>query len=79
MKISRDKLNELMTLYLNDIKDYYNDESFILLAESSLPKVKTLLLESDKDIYTSLVEINKNTKGKSHEVMSDFITYIQNI
>lgn len=80
MKVSREKFSKLLELYLNDVNDYYDDKEFIQLAESNLPKMKMLLLESNNDdMYKSLQSINENLKGKDKEVLSDFIMYIDNI
>lgn len=82
MKVSREELNRLVELYLNDINDYggEEDKAFITLAESSLPNLKILLTESNSDdMYSSLKSLNESLTGKSKEVVTDFITYIDNI
>ena len=42
MKLSQEKLNEYIELYLNDLHDYGDDKSYIVLAESTLKSVKKL-------------------------------------
>ena len=74
MNISRDKLNEYITLYLNDMEDYGDDPEFGILAESMLTPLKTLLTET-KIKQVNLHEIASIIKNK--EVAQDFVSYLE--
>ena len=74
MNISRGKLNEYITLYLNDMEDYGDDPEFGILAESTLTPLKTLLTET-KIKQVNLHEIVSIIKNK--EVAEDFVSYLQ--
>jgi hypothetical protein len=45
MKLSQEKLNEYIELYLNDLSDYSDDSEYNLLAENTLKPVKKLIIE----------------------------------
>jgi len=74
MNISRDKLNEYITLYLNDMEDYGDDPEFGILAESMLTPLKNLITET-KISQVNIHEISSIIKNK--EVSQDFVSYIQ--
>ena len=74
MNISRGKLNEYITLYLNDMEDYGDEPEFGILAESTLTPLKTLLTET-KIKQVNLHEIVSIIKNK--EVAEDFVSYLQ--
>jgi len=74
MNISRDKLNEYITLYLNDMEDYGDDPEFGILAESTLTPLKNLITET-KISQVNIHEISSIIKNK--EVSQDFVSYIQ--
>ena len=74
MNISRDKLNEYITLYLNDVEDYGDDPKFGMLAESTLTPLKNLITET-KISQVNIHEISSIIKNK--EVGEDFISYLQ--
>ena len=78
MSISKDKLNEYIDLYLNDVADYGSNKDNII-AENTLKLVKYLILESKKDAMTTLLEmaVKSNIEGK--EVIDDFIIYLENL
>jgi hypothetical protein len=76
MNVSQDKLNEYITLYLNDLVDYSDDQSCIL-AESVLGSLKQLIVESKQDISVVLTEALINTTPEKKEVLEDFMLYIQ--
>jgi len=78
MSISKDKLNEYIDLYLNDVADYGSNKDNII-AENTLKPVKYLILESKKDAMTTLLEmaVKSNIEGK--EVIDDFIIYLENL
>jgi hypothetical protein len=74
MNISRGKLNEYITLYLNDMEDYGDDPEFGILAESTLTPLKTLLTE------TKIKQVNLHGIAsiiKNKEVAEDFVSYLQ--
>jgi hypothetical protein len=73
MKVSKNKLQEMITLYLNDIQDYGTQEEF-LLAESVLFPYKQLITENKKSTQELIQEMVNNTKNP--EIVSDFLTYI---
>ena len=50
MNVSQDKLNEYITLYLNDLVDYSDNNQSCILAESVLGSLKQLIVESKKDV-----------------------------
>jgi hypothetical protein len=74
MNISRDKLNEYITLYLNDMEDYGDDPEFGILAESMLIPLKNLITET-KISQVNIHEISSIIKNK--EVSQDFVSYLQ--
>lgn len=74
MNISKDKLQEMLTLYLNDIQDYGTQEEFIL-AESVLSPYKQLLTENKQSVIKLVQEMTNNTKNQS--IISDFFTYVK--
>lgn len=76
MNISQDKLNEYITLYLNDINDY-GDKSELILAENALSPVKNLLLESKQDVSSILKEALSKATPLSKEVITDFLNYME--
>jgi len=75
MKISRNKLNNLIESYLNDVNDY-GDESDFLIAENVLNPIKQLITES-KNTIVNLNEMKAKSKDKA--IIEDLILYIQNI
>lgn len=76
MNVSQDKLNEYIELYLNDVEDY-GDEKTYILAESILETLKSLIVESKKDISSVLKEALINTTPEKREVIKDFMLYIE--
>jgi hypothetical protein len=44
MNVSQDKLNEYITLYLNDLADYGDEEQNYVLTESVLNSLKQLIV-----------------------------------
>lgn len=78
MKVSKNKLQEMLTLYLNDIQDYGTQEEF-LLAESTLLPYKQLLTENKKPINQLIQEMIDNSKHPDHssDVIFDFLTYMK--
>jgi uncharacterized protein YsxB (DUF464 family) len=76
MNVSQDKLNEYIELYLNDIEDY-SDEKTYILTESILTTLKSLIVESKKDMSLVLKETLINTTPEKREVIKDFMLYIE--
>ena len=60
MSVSQNKLNEYITLYLNDVEDYYGERDLVL-TESTLNSLKQLIVESKKDMSIVLKEALVNT------------------
>jgi hypothetical protein len=76
MKVSKDKLQEMITLYLNDIEDYGTSKEF-LLAESTLSPYKQLITENKKPV-NELIKEMISSSGDS-VVIADFLDYIREI
>jgi hypothetical protein len=79
MKYSKNKLNEYIELYLNDLEDYGSDEDNIVLAEIALKEFKVLLTESEQDIVLLLKEAKKDSRPAYRIVYKDFLKYLENI
>jgi len=77
MNVSQDKLNEYITLYLNDLADYGDDEQSFILAESTLGSLKQLIVESKQDMSAILKEALIKSTPEKKEVLEDFMLYIQ--
>ena len=76
MNVSQNKLNEYIELYLNDVEDY-SDEKTYILTESILTTLKSLIVESKKDMSLVLKEALINTTPEKREVIKDFMLYIE--
>jgi hypothetical protein len=78
MKVSKNKLQEIIILYLNDIQDYGTQEEFIL-AESALSPYKQLLTENKKPVNQLIQEMVNNSKHPDHssDIIFDFLTYMK--
>jgi hypothetical protein len=79
MKYSKNKLNEYIELYLNDLEDYGGDEDNVILAEIALKEFKMLLTESEQDIVSLLKEAKKDSRPAYRIVYKNFIEYLENI
>ncbi len=77
MNVSQDKLNEYITLYLNDVEDYYEGEKDLVLTESTLNSLKQLIVESKKDMSIVLKEALVNSTPERKVIIEDFMLYIQ--
>lgn len=78
MSVSKNtSLNEYITLYLNDMEDYDDNDKAFIIAESTLNGFKKLLTESKKDEYQLLNE--QAIKSEQKWVYQDLIKYINNI
>jgi len=80
MKLSQEKLNEYIELYLNDLHDYEDDENYIVLTENTLLPIKKLITEHNHDkidglvLLEDLAQVHKNKK-----IFEDLLKYIHNI
>ena len=62
MKVSKERLDELIKLYLNDCEDYGNTQELVE-AQSALLPVRMLLIENkDKEINFNLIRENIDSK-----------------
>jgi hypothetical protein len=77
MKFSKDKLNEYITLYLNDLSDY-GDDGEHELAESILNPFKSTIDESEEDVYGLLKETAKNSPEYKQTII-EFLEYLNEI
>jgi hypothetical protein len=80
MNTSQNKLQEYITLYLNDLEDY-GDQVDWLLAESALNPLKKLLVESldTSNLNTILYEAYQKASPVKQHIIKDFISYIKQI
>ena len=76
MSVSQNKLNEYITLYLNDVEDYYGEKDLVL-TESTLNSLKQLIVESKKDMSIVLKEALVNSTPERKIIIEDFMLYIQ--
>ena len=76
MSVSQNKLNEYITLYLNDVEDYYGERDLVL-TESTLNSLKQLIVESKKDMSIVLKEALVNSTPERKIIIEDFMLYIQ--
>ena len=75
MSVSQNKLNEYITLYLNDVEDYYGERDLVL-TESTLNSLKQLIVESKKDMSIVLKEALGNSTPERKVIIEDFMLYI---
>jgi hypothetical protein len=80
MNTSQSKLQEYITLYLNDLEDY-GESADLLLAESALNPLKKLLVESldTTDLNIILHEAYKKASPVKQHIIKDFISYVEQI
>lgn len=78
MNISQNKLQEVLTLYLNDIEDYGTPDELVL-AESALSPFKSLLTEGKKPTKELIEEVFSASEPKSQIVIADFLKYFNQI
>jgi hypothetical protein len=78
MNISENKLQEVLTLYLNDIEDYGTSDE-LMLAESALSPFKNLLTESKKPTKQLIQEIFTSSAPKNQIIITDFLKYFNQI
>jgi hypothetical protein len=78
MSVSQNKLNEYITLYLNDVEDYYGEKDLVL-TESTLNSLKQLIVESKKDMSIVLKEALINSTPERKVIIEDFMLYIQEV
>lgn len=75
MNLSKDKINEYIELYLNDLSDYGDDDEHGL-AESILNPFKTTLDESEGNTYDILKEASKQSP-EHKQIVVEFLEYLQ--
>jgi hypothetical protein len=76
MKVSKTKLQETLTLYLNDIEDYGTSDE-LMLAESVLSPYKQLLTENKQSPKQLIHEMINNSNNK--DVIKDFLIYLKEV
>ena len=80
MEVSKDKLNEYINLYLNDVEDYGDNRDYYLLSETVLNNLKKPLITENKINIKQLILENHNKNSiKQNDVLDDFLQYIENI
>jgi hypothetical protein len=80
MKISKDKLNEYIKLYLNDADDYGNGKESIIAEEVLKLLNNNILTEDEFDLMETISELSKKPGSKYHKiVLEDFAMYVENI
>ena len=77
MKLSQEKLNEYIELYLNDLSDYGDDSEYNLLAENTLKPLKKLITEHKHDKIDCMVLLEDLAKTHKNKIIfEDLINYI---
>jgi len=79
MNVSQDKLNEYISLYLNDLADYGDEDQNYTLTESVLGSLKQLIVESKQDTSTILKEALIKSTPEKRVILEDFMLYIQEV
>jgi len=80
MKLSQEKLNEYIELYLNDLSDYSDNSEYNLLAENTLKPVKKLITEHKHDKIDGIVLLEDLARThKNKIVFNDLLSYIEAI
>lgn len=78
MNILQNRLEEALTLYLNDIEDYGTSDE-LTLAESALSPFKSLLTENKKSSKELIEEVFNNSEPKNQNIIKDFLVYLNQI
>ena len=78
MELSANNLHKHIQLYLNDVEDYDSSEQSVL-AEGVLNPIKNLILESNTDPMTMLLEMRNVANNTDKAIIEDFILYLSNI
>jgi hypothetical protein len=78
MSISKNKLQEIITLYLNDIEDY-STPTELILAEAALSPFKNLLTEGKKSTKQLIQEVHDNATSETKPIIKDFLLYLNQI
>jgi len=78
MSILKNKLQETLTLYLNDIEDY-GTPTELILAESALSPFKQLLTENKKPTKELIQEVHDNAAPETKPIIKDFLLYLNQI
>jgi translation initiation factor 2B subunit (eIF-2B alpha/beta/delta family) len=75
MKLLKDKINEYIDLYLNDLSDY-GDDGEHEIAEAILNPFKTTIDESEGDTYNLLKEASKQSPEHKQAIV-EFLEYLK--
>lgn len=76
MKLSQNKINEYIDLYLSDMDDYEDNIQNYEIIEEVLNSFKTTQLENNnEDAINSLIEVSNNSEHK--EIFKDLYEYIK--
>ena len=76
MKLSQDKINEYIDLYLSDMGDYEDDIQNYETIEEILNSFKTTQLENNSEnAMNTLIEASNNSEHK--EIFKDLYEYIE--
>jgi hypothetical protein len=79
MKLSKNKINEYIQLYLNDLEDFGDNQADSMIAESTLNTFRLLLVESSQDVPIMLREAISKSEPEQREVFENFLEYLENI
>jgi hypothetical protein len=79
MKLSKDKINEWIQLYLNDLEDYGDSSADFIIAEHTLHSFHKLLVESNQDVSIMLREAIVKSSKEQREVYENFLEYLENV
>ena len=79
MKLSKDKINEWIQLYLNDLEDYGDSSADFIIAEHTLHSFYKLLVESSQDVSIMLREAITKSSKEQREVYENFLEYLENV
>ena len=76
MKLSQDKINEYIDLYLSDMSDYEDNIQNYETIEEVLNSFKTTQLENNSEnAINTLIEASNNSEHK--EIFKDLYEYIE--
>ena len=78
MSISKNKLQEVLNLYFNDIEDY-GTPTELILAEAALSPFKQLLTEDKKPTKQLIQEVHDNSAPETKPIIKDFLLYLNQI
>ena len=76
MKLSKERLDELIKLYLNDCEDYCNNPGHLFEAQSALVPIRMLIIES-KEQEVNLSLLRENIDHNLRPALDDFMLFIK--